>query len=98
MEQYKKAYQIYRSWVDLGIDEDRMEYTVEDIMLGEGIDEATAKIVKDITMCGWQLPPLEVVKEYFEESNHNGWDGWEPEQVAVIAQLYNDLNLYARSR
>ena len=35
--------------------------------------------------------------EYIAESNHNSWDGWEPEQLMGAAGFFRDLLLYVRN-
>ena len=41
--------------------------------------------------------PDEVIKEYFAESVHNSWDGWEPEQLMGIMPLLRDILLYHKN-
>lgn len=37
-----------------------------------------------------------LMKEYFAENNHNGWDGFQPRHLTGIRRLIEDLMLYHR--
>jgi len=40
----------------------------------------------------------DLLAEYITEGNHGSWDGWAPEQVAVIWDLFADVNRYRIAR
>lgn len=38
------------------------------------------------------------LREYVKESNHSGWDGFTPSELAAIAKFLYDIQLYHKSK
>ena len=38
-----------------------------------------------------------LIREYIQESQHNGWDGFESHHLVGVAELLSDIKLFGKS-
>ncbi len=98
-----RLYKAIRSILDEDVLEDRSEYdtdqlmTMYDLTLDETTDLSNwIKGYMDLPVNFSKANPT-VIQEYFEEADHNDWDGWDERHKATLYLLVQDLQRWVRS-
>ena len=99
------VHEIVQEMIDLELIEDRGEYGTQDFAKGypELSQHEVLELFRVVQLLsgrvGISLSAIrpDVIKEYLTESEHSGWDGFEPNQVTVIWSMLYDLCLFAQN-
>lgn len=93
----KKVIKVFGSIKKNDLLEDRREYSIECFMTAYGFNYDDARDLYNMVQgefVSMKEIPADVIKEYFEESIHGGWDGFDETQQAAISILLADIQIY----
>jgi len=94
---------IMLGYEDAGVFEDRLEYSLDDLMKSEHLDDKDAVTLYELLRNRAEIGPYdlsdlpaEIIKECLVEAQHGGWDGWSESAKATISYLMYDIVRYHR--
>lgn len=103
MKTFTQLQDIMIGYEDAGVFEDRMEYTVDDLMTSEQLTDKEAVTLYEMLRNRAEIGPYNLndidaatIKECLVEAEHGGWDGWSEEAKATINYLMYDIVRYAK--
>jgi hypothetical protein len=93
-----KIQSIYNGIIKSNLLEDRQEYEIEDLMDCYQIDNESAKYLFDMingNSIDINMVSSEELMEAMKESIHQGFDGWEENEIFIIQKYIDDLIIAA---
>jgi hypothetical protein len=97
---------IFDEFEELDLLEDRREYNAEDYQHAYGLTEQEAQDLKylvqrefdpNIPQIALDEIPANIIKEYLDESENQGFEGFNEHETIVILKLFDDMKRYYKA-